>query len=95
MTHYRKRPVEIKAFQWFDQMLDEWPDWAYRDVQEGKLNSSRAINHLGDPILTIHTHEGNSTAAMGDWVIRGLRGEYSACREKVFLELYEAVEGDE
>jgi hypothetical protein len=95
MTHYRKRPVKIEAFQWFDQTLDEWPPWASRDVQEGRLSCSRATNHLGEPVLTIHAVEGDQTASMGDWVIRGLRGEYTRCKNDTFRETYDSVEDEE
>lgn len=42
--------------------------------------------------LDIHTLEGVMHAAPGDWIIRGVRGEFYPCRSDIFAETYEAVE---
>lgn len=41
--------------------------------------------------LTIPTLEGDHTAREGDWIIRGVKGEFYPCRADIFLLTYEAV----
>jgi hypothetical protein len=48
-----------------------------------------------DPVdgrIVIRTLEGDMKASLGDWVIRGLVGEFYACREDIFNATYEPVE---
>ena len=39
----------------------------------------------------IHTLEGNMSVVDGDWVIRGIRGEYYPCKPDIFKELYTEI----
>lgn len=41
--------------------------------------------------LVIHTLEGDHFASVGDWVIRGLAGEFYPCRGDIFEATYERV----
>ena len=41
--------------------------------------------------LTIKTLEGDMTAQHGDYIIKGVRGEYYSCRSDIFDETYEAA----
>ena len=42
--------------------------------------------------LAINTLEGTMTASPGDWIIRGVAGEFYACKPDIFEATYEAVE---
>ena len=44
--------------------------------------------------LLIHTLEGDHRADIGDWIIRGVKGEFYPCKPEIFALTYEAVEGD-
>lgn len=46
----------------------------------------------GANTLTIKTLEGVMTANLGDWIIKGLSGEFYPCKPDIFEKTYEAVE---
>lgn len=39
----------------------------------------------------IHTLEGNMTGQPGDWLIRGVAGEYYPCKDEIFRATYEEL----
>lgn len=41
--------------------------------------------------LTIHTLEGDMRADLGDWIIRGIKGELYPCKDEIFRATYELV----
>lgn len=85
---YRKKPVEIEAVR-FDgsssqvSALKEWmaggwyihPPVQTRDIQK----------------LEISTLEGVMTATAGDYIIRGVQGEFYPCKPDIFEATYEMV----
>jgi hypothetical protein len=42
--------------------------------------------------LSIRTLEGDHTASMGDWVIKGIKGEFYPCKPDIFEMTYEEAE---
>ena len=82
---YRKRPVEIEAMQWtgdtheMRQAVREWVDAA---IDETALTG-----------LAIETLEGWLNVSPGDWIIKGVKGEFYPCKPDVFDATYDAVEG--
>ena len=81
MQKYRKRPVVIEAFQW---TIDEVPDW-WRSVS-GKF----AINVFSGSVF-IPTLEGEMEARVGDWIIKGVKGELYPCKPDIFELTYELL----
>ena len=90
---YRKRPVEIEAFQYDGNLTDangEWsiPDWAVealnRKVMYYDSNGCAMPNEL-----FIHTLEGKHHVSIGDYVIRGVQGELYPCKPDIFTATYE------
>jgi hypothetical protein len=98
---FRKKPVVIDAFQWqgnFDA-LDEWLNWmGYSEDGDDGIEGSRPDgiyedhNPSGDPLLVIPTLEGDMTALKGDWIIRGVKGEFYPCKPDIFAATYEPVD---
>ena len=41
--------------------------------------------------LNIHTLEGNMIASVGDWIIKGVKGEFYPCKPDIFENTYEEV----
>jgi hypothetical protein len=81
---YRKKPVIVEAFQ-----LDD--DWFNLDHP----NPTHIIGFITDPVkkeVIIPTLEGNHLARVGDWIIKGVKGEYYPCKPDIFEQTYEAVE---
>lgn len=84
MAKYRKKPVVIDAWQFTmetkDQVFNEITCNCYADfTPEGK------------PALRIQTLEGEMTANLGDYVIRGVKGEFYPCKADIFDATYEPV----
>jgi hypothetical protein len=82
---FRKRPVVIEAMQW-----------------QGTEASQRAIVNWSGGIvsgwfdstyyLVIRSLEGEMRADVGDWIIRGVQGEFHPCKPDIFAATYEAVQ---
>lgn len=76
---YKTKPCEIEAIQWTGNNLDEIIDFVKDD----------SWFWLKD--LYIHTLEGDMKANVGDYIIKGLRGEYYPCKPDVFVKKYEVI----
>jgi hypothetical protein len=44
--------------------------------------------------MDIYTLEGVMRASKGDWIIRGIKGEFYPCKPDIFTATYERVEDD-
>lgn len=85
---YRKKPVVIDAVQLSYTDTSQWYDvleWC-GGTKVNKI-TTRAI-------IAIDTLEGTMTAEAGDWIIRGVKGEFYPCKPDVFAATYEPVERD-
>ena len=108
---YRKRPVVIDAFQWFEN--GDHPEDATRLVRtspddapfmsEGKIvryyrhpqdDAERLCAHCA---IRMHDHgwidtlEGGHVVCPGDWIIKGVKGEFYPCKPDIFEATYEPV----
>lgn len=79
---YRKRPVEIEAMQiTFDNL---------KDVKKFTgCNAKIMDDNIG---LIIHTLEGDMSGYIGDYIIKGVKGEFYPCRQDIFELMYDKVE---
>jgi len=84
---FRKLPVEIEAFQ-----VPESGEPQSKEMIEFLYRSVRTITSDMD-CLAIHTLEGVMHASPGDWIIKGIKGEYYPCKPDIFEQTYEPVEG--
>lgn len=82
---YRKKPVVIEAVQFFDE-----PD-TISELSEF-MNQTVISYEQGRPILLIDTLEGTMMANEGDWIIKGVNGEFYPCKPDIFEKTYEIVE---
>lgn len=83
---FRKKPVVIEAYQ-FTQNTDARnprPDWFQDAVTRDEVTTH-------PDCAFIHTLEGTMRAELGDWVIRGVKGELYPCKPDIFAQTYEAV----
>ena len=83
---FTKKPVTIEAIQWTGKNL--------RDVitfTDG-LPAGMAWEAYADLVardgLKIYTLEGKMLANVGDWIIRGVKGEYYPCKPDIFEATY-------
>lgn len=86
---YRKKPVEIEAIEWTGENLKEIIGF----VGDQAMNYSEII----DPafVLKIKTLEGEHVASKGDYIIKGVKGEFYPCKPDIFKMTYGLVEDDE
>ena len=88
MARFRKKPVEIEAFQFTIPMGDNPPGWLLNALRDQTI-VFRAVG--SGSYLTIGTLEGDMRADQGDWIIRGVKGELYPCKPDIFEATYEAV----
>ena len=87
MARYRKKPVEIEALQFIDD-VDRITELSnFIDNQDVQVSYKDPKN----PKLLIETLEGVIEASVGDYVIRGVHGEFYPCKPDIFNETYEEV----
>ncbi len=86
VKQYRKKPVVIEAMQLIDDLGNHEAVAAWITTGGGKVK----IPAL-DPWLLIVTLEGDMRADIGDYVIRGVQGEFYPCKPDIFEATYEAV----
>ncbi len=95
MSKFRKKPVVVEAMQFKGdvQAVIDWVDtFFYGDPDQGP-NIQEDHNGDGDTLCVIETLEGDMSALPGDWIIRGVKGEFYPCKPDIFEATYEAVEG--
>ena len=85
MAKFRKKPVVIDAVKLPDVDEDISPEVAEFLANIPGHESGR------DGALIICTLEGDMTADVGDYVIKGVRGEYYPCKPDIFEATYEEV----
>ena len=92
MATYRKRPVEIEAAQWWGKPED-MPVWC-GDIESEPSGSEVRAGRIvcTDTVLRIGTVEGTMRADLGDWIIRGVKGELYPCKPDIFTATYDLVE---
>ena len=92
---FRKRPVVIEAMQVPDPSDGKaWADLAYwidQGQMPGTITAEPSEGMNGVDGLLIHTLEGTMRADIGDWIIKGVKGEFYPCKPDIFDATYEAV----
>jgi hypothetical protein len=82
MSRYRKKPVEIEAQKFgraCGQSVANWCGGRWLPMAD---------------LIEIPTLEGTMTATLGDYIIKGVQGEFYPCKPDIFAATYEPVSGD-
>ena len=79
VKQYRKKPVVISAVKWDGDNIAE------------VLRFSSDCYIIGADNLKLHTLEGVMSASVGDYIIKGVKGEVYACKPDIFDMTYESV----
>ena len=77
---YTKRKIEVEAVQWNGDNREEIFDFA------------RDAAYMSNDSMMIRTLEGDVTAAIGDYIIKGVKGELYPCKPDIFRETYYCAE---
>lgn len=88
MAKYRKKPVVIEALRFVDT-VDR-----ITELSEFIDNQKVVVNYESPdkPVLKIETLEGVMAANEGDYIIRGVNGEFYPCKPDIFEKTYERAE---
>lgn len=90
---YIKKAIPVDA--WQIDMLEivnqgSYPEWVHDAFRLGKI---KYIKGVTSESLVINTLEGMMTAAEGDYLIKGPKGEYWFNKKHIFEEMYEEWDG--
>lgn len=99
---YKKKPLIIEAVQWTGDNLIEITAFLRKIPTEkiiSEINSSelaqknwkeheKTLYHKG---ITIATLEGDMTASVSDYIIKGIEGDFYSCKEEIFNKTYESI----
>ena len=85
MAKFMKKPVVIEAFQW---TVDEVPDWWRNASRDFLISIETGSIYIptSDP-----TVEGLYEVMKGDYIIKGINGEFYPCKPDTFVATYDEV----
>ena len=78
-----KKPVVVEAMEFTDETKDQ----VYNFV---RCTTSTDWED-GEPVLKIQTLEGVMTARLGDYIIKGVDGEFYPVKRSIFLKTYDVI----
>ena len=92
---YRKKPIEIEAVQFTGDNEYEIADFMHLPITALQMSVDAVLRTDEDYRENMHIHiptpEGTMTANCGDWIIKGIKGEFYPCKSDIFDETYEEV----
>lgn len=96
MAKYRKKPVEIEAIQWTGENQREMFDFLTNGKKMDEYMTANGKNFYIDHSkvrggLIIRTLEGEHIASIGDYIIKGVVGEFYPCKPDIFRDTYDEV----
>ena len=86
MNKYRKKPVVIEAIQY--QPHDNCGQ--VNEFMGEAFDTDQCDNELEER-MAIETLEGTMWASPGDWIIKGVQGEFYPCKPDIFAATYEII----
>ena len=90
---YRKKPVVIEAIQWTRENDVELEHWLCKEKDiELEIDEHLYVAGVGTPYISairIKTLEGTLEATYGDYIIKGVNGEFYPCKPDIFEKTYE------
>jgi hypothetical protein len=82
---FRKKPVVVEATEW-DGTNESWQHIMNMGLTNWKPGE------MGTQTFYIETLEGDHLARKGDWIIKGVHGEFYPCKPDIFVKTYEPAE---
>jgi hypothetical protein len=84
MSFYRKKPVVIEAYKLTVPNIEFVANWCNGSIKGIALPEE-------EQVIDIQTLEGEMRAEIGDYVIKGVMGEFYPCKPEIFEITYEYV----
>lgn len=89
MAKFKKKPVVIEAHRVTDYKDD--PE-SFQKLANWCMGRIVYNDEIMQNSIVIHTLEGDMTAFEGDWIIKGIEGEFYPCKNSIFKDSYEQVD---
>ena len=95
MAQYRKKPVVIEAIELknnYDSIV-ECVEFVFNiGMDSSMIGESATVNKVKEEDgFLIPTLEGDMKASFGDYIIKGIKGEYYPCKPDIFEATYEKL----
>lgn len=90
MAKFKKKPVEVEVERVYDLLRfaeSNWvrlPEWIKEKYEKGEILFTSKY-------MSIKTLDGRVRADVGDYLIKGIKGEIYSCKPDIFSETYEPV----
>ena len=93
MAKFRKKPVVIEAIQWDGMNLHDIIAFV-GNALEYEIYDAAWEAGVGAPCvrMKIKTLEGDHECKEGDFIIKGVQGEFYPCKPDIFAQTYEPVD---
>lgn len=93
MAKFRKKPVVVEAVRWTGSNLEEIRNFVGSDLIEECVELFDIKRTLKEMLvdIAIDTLEGTMRVDYGDYIIKGVKGEFYPCKPDIFLATYEEV----
>ncbi len=93
---YRKKPVVIKAVEWTGNNKRDMFNFLTNNEMVNEYMTADYPTFRIDHIkvhggLVIKTLEGEHLASIGDYIIKGVQGEFYPCKPNIFKQTYEVI----
>jgi hypothetical protein len=85
LRQYRKKPLVIEAVRWEGDFLA---------LSNNLPLEAHLVLHTHDTDLIVRTLEGPLRCNVGDYLVRGIKGEWYPVRADIFEESYEPFNGE-
>ena len=82
---YRKKPVEIDAIQWVSDNIEQVYEMLGDNLIINTDEDEDEVKHF------INTLEGKMEMSWGDYIIKGVKGEFYPCKPDIFELTYEKI----
>lgn len=93
MNRYVKKPIAIEAVKWKGFNNDEIKDFAGDSVKIEVIREGDADNGIPPSVdCSIETLEGVMKANVGDYIIKGVNGEFYPCKQDIFEKTYDKAD---
>lgn len=92
LKKYRKKPVVIDAIQLDAQNMGPLVEQMKKEGHEVRTHSEPPMRAITG--IAIKTLEGTMIGNIGDYIIKGVQGEYYPCKPDIFEKTYDKVDED-
>ena len=95
MAKYTKKPIEIEAIQWTGLNLEEIKSFVGESLQYEIIDTAWQVGKGAPRVhMVIKTLEGDHICTEGDFIIKGVNGEFYPCKPDIFEKTYQSHAAD-